>query len=305
MDIINNRQVNLWRGSSEPPTKYHIWIKGTKLLLYDGQSWVVFIDNFESISDLQSAIEELKKITINGISISTNVILDSTNIKLGTALDKYKADTSISTVLDDLLSQSGDQEITISELENGSGVKITIGASSFNLLSSGNGISITKSKDDDIVIKSNALTSIPVAKNNPIQLNKDNELVHKESAVTPSTYGSATQTIKIPIIQVDRFGHIVQARDEEVTLGNINPGSHASTSTTYGVGSLTKYGHVMLRDEALTTVQPDLSNDDINRTIVAVAATPRMVWDTLTHKFSSGDFEEKSDGKIYLAWHNI
>jgi hypothetical protein len=64
----------------------------------------VFIDNFESISDLQSAIEELKKITINDIPISTNVILDSTNIKLGTALDKYKADTSISTVLDDLLS---------------------------------------------------------------------------------------------------------------------------------------------------------------------------------------------------------
>jgi hypothetical protein len=77
-------------------------------------------------------------------------------------------------------------------LENGSGVEITIGASSFNLLSSGNGISITKSKDDNIIIKSNALTSIPVAKDNPIQLNKDNELVHKESTVTSSTYGSTT-----------------------------------------------------------------------------------------------------------------
>lgn len=83
MEFINNRQVNLWRGSNEPPTKYHIWIKDDKLLLYNGEQWIVFVDNFESVSDLKKAIEKLNNSTVNGKAIKDNPILTSLDILIG------------------------------------------------------------------------------------------------------------------------------------------------------------------------------------------------------------------------------
>ena len=58
--MINNRQVNLWRGNQEPPTIYHIWIKdNNKLLLYDGNNW----RNKPNLS--QAALETLAIIAYN------------------------------------------------------------------------------------------------------------------------------------------------------------------------------------------------------------------------------------------------
>jgi hypothetical protein len=73
----------LWRGSSEPPTKYHIWIKDNKLLLYNGEKWMVFVDNFESLSEIQKAIENLSNSTVNGKPIKDNPVLSSLDILLG------------------------------------------------------------------------------------------------------------------------------------------------------------------------------------------------------------------------------
>ena len=45
--MINNKQVNLWRGDSTPPTIYHIWVNNNnQILLYseDTKEWKVFID---------------------------------------------------------------------------------------------------------------------------------------------------------------------------------------------------------------------------------------------------------------------
>jgi hypothetical protein len=37
-DILLNKQVNVWRGSSEPPTIYHVWISDNQTLkLHDGK----------------------------------------------------------------------------------------------------------------------------------------------------------------------------------------------------------------------------------------------------------------------------
>jgi hypothetical protein len=45
-EIILNKQVNVWRGPSEPPTIYHVWICDNRLLkLYNGEEWVTFLDN--------------------------------------------------------------------------------------------------------------------------------------------------------------------------------------------------------------------------------------------------------------------
>ena len=50
--LVNNRQVNVWRGSSEPPTIHHLWIKDeSTVLIYDEEEsrWVP-LNEFPGIS---------------------------------------------------------------------------------------------------------------------------------------------------------------------------------------------------------------------------------------------------------------
>lgn len=91
--MVNNKQVNFWRGDMTPPTIYHIWIKdNSKMLLYDSEKWVVFLDNKEIIDiidkvqerldDLQKEINELGDKTVNRKAIKTNPVLDGTDIAI-------------------------------------------------------------------------------------------------------------------------------------------------------------------------------------------------------------------------------
>lgn len=89
--MVNNKQVNFWRGDMTPPTIYHIWIKDNrKMLLYDGEKWVVFLDNKEIIDildkvqqlldEMQAKIDEIENKTVNKKPIKTNPVLDGTDI---------------------------------------------------------------------------------------------------------------------------------------------------------------------------------------------------------------------------------
>lgn len=82
--MVNNKQVNFWRGDMTPPTIYHIWIKdNSKMLLYDGEKWVVFLDNKEIIDILdkvQQLLDEIGNKTVNKKPIKTNPVLDGTDI---------------------------------------------------------------------------------------------------------------------------------------------------------------------------------------------------------------------------------
>lgn len=89
--MVNNKQVNFWRGDMTPPTIYHIWIKdNSKMLLYDGEKWVVFLDNKEIIDildkiqemldNMQDKIDEIWNKTVNKKPIKTNPVLDGTDI---------------------------------------------------------------------------------------------------------------------------------------------------------------------------------------------------------------------------------
>ena len=92
--MVNNRQVNFWRGDTIPPTIYHIWIKdNSKMLLYDGSQWVVFLDNKEVIEivnkvqekldNMQKQINDLGDKTVNRKAIKNNPILDGTDLLIG------------------------------------------------------------------------------------------------------------------------------------------------------------------------------------------------------------------------------
>ena len=74
--MVNNKQVNFWRGDMTPPTIYHIWIKdNSKMLLYDGEKWIVFLDNKEVIDilnkiqdmldNMQNQIDDIGNKTVN------------------------------------------------------------------------------------------------------------------------------------------------------------------------------------------------------------------------------------------------
>lgn len=89
--MVNNKQVNFWRGDSTPPTIYHIWIKdNSKMLLYDGSQWIVFLDNKEIIDILdniqklldtmQQQINDVGNKTINNKAIKTNPVLNGNDI---------------------------------------------------------------------------------------------------------------------------------------------------------------------------------------------------------------------------------
>ena len=89
--MVNNKQVNFWRGDMTPPTIYHIWIKdNSKMLLYDGEKWVVFLDNKEIIDildkvqqlldEMRAKIDEIENKTVNKKPIKTNPVLDGTDI---------------------------------------------------------------------------------------------------------------------------------------------------------------------------------------------------------------------------------
>lgn len=107
--MINNKQVNLWRGDGVPPTIYHVWIKdNNKLLLYNGKEWVIFLDNAEIVEDINKIIERvdaLEKNTVNGKFIKDNPVLTGDDINTtpkGTFINSTTITNSFS-ILDSLL----------------------------------------------------------------------------------------------------------------------------------------------------------------------------------------------------------
>lgn len=82
--MINNRQVNIWRGSDPPPTIYHIWIKNdSQLLLYNGTTWEVFLDNeyvVQALEKFQQNLESLQNSTVNNKKIIDNPVLGGSDI---------------------------------------------------------------------------------------------------------------------------------------------------------------------------------------------------------------------------------
>ena len=61
---------------------------------------------------------------------------------------------------------------------------------------------------------------------------------------TQTAYTSKGTATKVPQITTDSTGHVTSI--SEVTISGVTPSSHASTATTYGIGTTSNYGHVKL-----------------------------------------------------------
>lgn len=115
--MVDNKQINVWRGTDPPPTIYHVWIYGTtKMLLYNGTEWVTFIDDYATIEKIDGLIKDistttlrvdsLEKNTVNDISIKDNPVLTGENIvskSEGNYLTSEQSVKDALTIIDTLL----------------------------------------------------------------------------------------------------------------------------------------------------------------------------------------------------------
>lgn len=91
--MINNKQVNIWRGDQEPPTLFHVWVyRDERMLLYNGTEWVTFVDDkgiIDKINKLQEdvnlvkqEIDVLSKATVNNKLIKDSPVLNGEDLTL-------------------------------------------------------------------------------------------------------------------------------------------------------------------------------------------------------------------------------
>ena len=98
---------------------------------------------------------------------------------------------------------------------------------------------------------------------------------HSAGLTAKTSYGSTSTTasanggtITVTDIKYDQAGHITASTDRTITLSqSTTPASHASTATTYGIGTGSNYGHVKLSDSTSTT----------SGASAGIAATPTAV----------------------------
>lgn len=60
-----NKNISIWRGSSFPPTEYHLWLNedGVLLIRMDEQDWtqLASLDDKTILDNLQYAVEIIQK----------------------------------------------------------------------------------------------------------------------------------------------------------------------------------------------------------------------------------------------------
>jgi hypothetical protein len=84
--MIQNKQVNIWRGNDTPPTLYHIWFKDeSQLLRYDDKlkDWVIFLDGGQMAKLIKDFMDSLESLSINGHPIIESPVLDGSDLLLG------------------------------------------------------------------------------------------------------------------------------------------------------------------------------------------------------------------------------
>lgn len=104
--MLDNKQVNLWRGNDLPPTIYHVWIYDNRQIkLFNGDDWVIFTDNLEileklnlleeQLSELDSKLNDVYEFKVNDKYIKDNPVLTGKDIKLD-AQGAFVTNTAVS-----------------------------------------------------------------------------------------------------------------------------------------------------------------------------------------------------------------
>ena len=314
--IVNNRQVNVWRGTSEPPTIHHLWIRDeSTVLIYDDEleKWIPLNEfpgiTFESDTTTGTVIIQSGKssfrLAVDGPSLGIHTNVADTITITSDALNNI--DTEAPLYWDNTAN---------GHVQKGATHTVTIPGR------------VTQN-----VLGVNAEGSFPII-----------------LAPTPATETRTEEVYKTPILQIQAVQgvqaidytlispNILVNGDQTVTgdftvngeihgkfIGNVEgtatPTNHASVEDTFGLGTAAGvgvealYGHVKLQD----TFEKDSSGGVVAPTSTAgVAASPLLVYNALQEVAQiednqgninklkapftfSNDFQESNE-KIHINW---
>lgn len=105
--MINNKQVNIWRGDQEPPTLFHVWIyNNEEIRLYNGTNWARLTNDCETIDKInklqddvdlvKSNLNKISNATINNKLIRDNPVLNGNDLLLNKSGEFVNSEKSVS-----------------------------------------------------------------------------------------------------------------------------------------------------------------------------------------------------------------
>jgi hypothetical protein len=145
-----------------------------------------------------------------------------------------------------------------------------------------------KAEDHSILTSYNALNQIDEVS----QVRKANGLTYNDGTKKLTVSGGIISNSNIEVTNGDLLvdkGYIIGNLKGDIT-GQAIPKIHLSAKPEYGGASKGLYGHVLLQDDLPTSI-PNASSDNTTTTnteIVAIAASPRMVWNLKEYVDSKG-----------------
>lgn len=314
--IVNNRQVNVWRGTSEPPTIHHLWIRDeSTVLIYDDEleKWIPLNEfpgiTFESDTETGTVIISSGKssfrLAVDGPSLGIHTNVADTITITSDALNNIDTEAPLywdntAKKLTHLPSKEIEEETTY-------GPQIDTNSNSFSVPE------ITVDKYGHVQKGATHTVTIPGrVTQNVLGVNAEGSFPII-LAPTPATETRTEEVYKTPILQIQAVQgvqaidytlispNILVNGDQTVTgdftvngeihgkfIGNVEgtatPTNHASVEDTFGLGTAAGvgvealYGHVKLQD----TFEKDSSGGVVAPTSTAgVAASPLLVYNAL------------------------
>lgn len=315
--VVNNRQVNVWRGTAEPPTIHHLWIRDeSTVLIYDDEQekWIP-LNEFPGItyeSDIETGAIIINsgkssfKLAVEGASLGIHTNVENTITITSNALNNITTEAplywdSTEKKLTHLPSTEIKEDTTYgpqTDLVNTNSILVPeITVDKYGHVKNGSTHTVTlPSKVAQNVLGVNAEGIFPVI-----------------LAPTPATQSSVEETYKTPILQIQAVQgvqaieytlvtpNVLVNGKQEVTgdffvngeirgkfIGNVEgtatPTNHASPEDTFGLGTPAGvgvealYGHVKLQD----TFEKDASGGVVApQSTAGVAASPLLVYNAL------------------------
>lgn len=334
---VNNRQVNIWRGSEPPPTIHHVWIKDNNtLFLYDTQyeDWVAFLE-FPGLKVTQQEDKSIK------ISAGDTYFILATS---GNSIAMNKVGNTIMFVSNALSSIPTSSPLEwknqkLKHLESGvqagaygpklSSSSSTFSVPNFSVDSTGH---ITKADQVSVTIPDRVVQTPLNAKEGEYQVilagstSKERE-TGDVNKIDNFYYNAKNNQLHTPGIVVGGNSEIngittfnaniklgKNAVIEGSVTGTATPTNHASTEDIFGLGTASTspgveamYGHVKLA----TTFQKAANNDLVSPGYQAgIAASPAMVFEAYQTAIAYSDNLFGSDfckenGKYMIDWLEI
>ena len=332
---VNNRQVNIWRGSEPPPTIHHVWIKDNNtLFLYDTQyeDWVAFLE-FPGLKVTQQEDKSIKIsagdtyfiLATSGSSIAMNKV-GNTIMFVSNALSSIPTSSPLewkNQKLKHLESgvQAGIYGPRLSSSSN------TFSVPNFQVNQTGH---ITKADQVSVTIPDRVVQNPLSEKTGKFQVilsgsNSEERETGEVNKINTFFYDTESKQVYLPSIIVEGNSEIngittfnaniklgKNAVIEGSVTGTATPTNHASTEDVFGLGTTStkdpaKYGHVKLE----TTFEKAPNNSLVQPIYQdGVAASPVMVFEayqtavTYSDNLFGSDFR-KENGKYMIDWLEI